>query len=80
MRAPAGFDPRPFVESAPWRFAKTMAHMPHEYLVEVRAANVPCSTPSAGPSMLTCVSADGGWGDLGGGDIGGGGGDPGGGW
>ena len=34
MRAPAGFDPRPFVVSAPWRFAKTMAHMPHEYLVE----------------------------------------------
>jgi hypothetical protein len=28
--------PRPFVESAPWRFAKT-SHMPHEYLVEGKA-------------------------------------------
>ena len=34
MTEAGAFDPRPFVESAPWRFAKTMAHMPHEYLVE----------------------------------------------
>jgi hypothetical protein len=34
MTVPAGFDPQPFVESVPWRFAKTMVYMPHEYLVQ----------------------------------------------
>jgi hypothetical protein len=34
VTAPAGFDPRPFVVSGPWRFAKTMADIPHEYVVE----------------------------------------------
>lgn len=34
MTAPAGFDPRLFVESAPWRSAKTMVYVPHEYLVQ----------------------------------------------
>jgi hypothetical protein len=32
------FGPRAFVESAPWRFAKTMPQMSHEYVVE---GNVP---------------------------------------
>ena len=31
---PATFDPRRFIEAAPWRFAKTMASIPHEYVVE----------------------------------------------
>jgi hypothetical protein len=34
MAAPADFDPRQFVAAAPWRFAKTMADIPHEYVVE----------------------------------------------
>jgi hypothetical protein len=30
---PEGFDPERFVESAPWRFAKTIPHIPHWYTV-----------------------------------------------
>jgi hypothetical protein len=30
---PEDFDPERFVESAPWRFAKTMPHIPHWYTV-----------------------------------------------
>ncbi len=27
-----GFDPRAFIAQAPWRFAKTMPQLPHEYI------------------------------------------------
>jgi hypothetical protein len=31
----SGYDPRPFIDSVEWRFAKTMAHYnPHWYVVE----------------------------------------------
>jgi len=30
----APFDPRAFIAQAPWCFAKTMASIPHEYVVE----------------------------------------------
>jgi hypothetical protein len=33
------FDPEAFVERAPWTFAKTMPHIPHEYVV--RGKDVP---------------------------------------
>lgn len=31
--APTPFDPTAFVETHEWTFAKTMAHLPHEYVV-----------------------------------------------
>jgi hypothetical protein len=34
MTEAGAFDPRAFVESVPWRFAKTMPQLPHEYVVE----------------------------------------------
>jgi hypothetical protein len=34
MTEAGAFDPRAFVESVPWRFAKTMPQLPLEYVVE----------------------------------------------
>jgi hypothetical protein len=39
VAAPADVDPRRFVAAAQWRFAKTMAGIPHEYVVENKVAD-----------------------------------------
>jgi hypothetical protein len=54
VTAPGTFDPRSFVENAPWRFAKAMPELPHEYVVEGKVAD-----QHAFDRMVALIAADG---------------------